>query len=219
MPIEDQRQFVEDQRRKRLLFFNAVYEQVKHKPQQSAVEVDELAAELGFPNEGTPIASYLVDEGLLSHMGMDGVTITHQGICEMEESIGNPERPTEHFPPLNVTINNHIGQATNVVLTQASPGSTINTTFGGQAHEMMYLLKELKEGIAAAPDIQEGERAVALATVDAIESRTNSDKMDAVTLVGMVNALMGILNVATTNSVILGLGHRLLAWFEGIPQC
>jgi len=45
------------------------------------------------------ISDYLAGENLIKQIAENGlfVQLTHQGVIEVEESIRNPEKPTEHF--------------------------------------------------------------------------------------------------------------------------
>lgn len=48
---------------------------------------------------------YLQGEGLISFSGPPAdprsIAITHQGVREVEQARSNPDRPTEHFPPID----------------------------------------------------------------------------------------------------------------------
>ena len=77
------------------------------------VETTQIAARLGLdiskPEdllEVLKIVHYLHGEGLLIASGPSSeeatrLTLTHKGVCEVEESRSRPALPTEHFPPFD----------------------------------------------------------------------------------------------------------------------
>lgn len=70
--------------------------------------------------EGT--ITYLANEGLLEWASTTGgVSITHAGVVEVEEGEARPDRPTAHFPPVNII---NIGTMTNSQIQQGSTGAT-----------------------------------------------------------------------------------------------
>src|SRR5690349_70026 len=62
----------------------------------------EVGKALGFDRDySTAIYYYLNDEGLVEPMGAGiRLGITHQGIKEIEEALEQPDKPTEHFLPV-----------------------------------------------------------------------------------------------------------------------
>jgi DNA-binding transcriptional MocR family regulator len=219
--MESQKQFIDDLKTIRLQVMNAIYEALKGRPDVEFVpDLRQLADEIGLESDVVFSAfEYLKGEGLVSNrgVGLVGAKITHNGIKEMERAIEHPDSPTQYFPPLNVTINNHnhIGHGAQIVIAQASPGATINSSFGAQPSELAAVIASLREAIAQSSDIQADQRAVALETVAIIESSSADEKADASKIVNTVNDLISILNIATTNPVTLDLGRRLLGFFVG----
>jgi hypothetical protein len=52
--------------------------------------------------------------------GGGGIGMTHQGVLEMEQAQAAPEKPTEHFPPINFI---HIEHMTQSQIQQGTIGS------------------------------------------------------------------------------------------------
>lgn len=102
----------------------------------------ELGKELGFDQGLTSrICHYLHEEGLIDFMGARlSIVITHDGVCEVEDALSNPDKPTEHFLPVNII---NIGQMYNSQIQQASPGATQTVAINETKYE------ELKEIIQA----------------------------------------------------------------------
>ena len=85
-----------------------------------SVSMWELGAELKIEREMiSQIVQYLQDEYLVEPRGLGGtITISHAGILEIEEATLNPDKPTEHFLPINIInvgsmINSGIQQGSN----------------------------------------------------------------------------------------------------------
>ena len=73
--------------------------------------------------------TYLEGEGLIEttqtlwgHLTPYHIQITHRGILEMEQSLGAPEEPTQHFPPA-VSIINVGGSVIGSAIQSGSPGA------------------------------------------------------------------------------------------------
>jgi hypothetical protein len=76
------------------------------------VEIAQVASRLGLkmsnPDDRLEVrkrVSYLQGEGLLKASGttddIKSITLTHRGVREVEDAISEPDKPTEHFPPLD----------------------------------------------------------------------------------------------------------------------
>lgn len=87
------------------------------------VEKDIIQNSELYPGNHESDFQYLVGEGLIKRISMDGyVMLTHGGIIEYEDAISNPEQSTDYFPAINV-INNVIkvsGGINNSQIQQAS---------------------------------------------------------------------------------------------------
>jgi hypothetical protein len=107
----------------------------------------ELGREIGLPEDAIyPTAQYLDGEGLLEIRTMDGnVSITHSGVIEIEEAIENPERRTEHFPPINII---NINSMENSVIQQGSHGAIQNANLDtGELREIKRIIDELEKDL------------------------------------------------------------------------
>lgn len=78
-------------------------------------------------NETQLIVDYLTGENLIEPRALGGgIVLTHWGVKEVEEALQNPDKPTEHFLPINII---NIGSMHNSTLQQATANSTINFHF------------------------------------------------------------------------------------------
>jgi hypothetical protein len=96
---------LEEKRRRRLAFMERLYQRADGERGERASST-EIGAELGWSDDETfKIVRYLIDEGLIERPAMGpSVGLTHAGVREMEEALGNPHRATEHFPPISVIV-------------------------------------------------------------------------------------------------------------------
>jgi DNA-binding IscR family transcriptional regulator len=105
MPTENE---VLETKKKRFSVLNIIYDFAGQSEQQP-INTNEIKNKTKIEGkELYNILKFLVNHGLIkkrssleSMWGMGGsaiVTITHKGLCEVEEAIENPNKPTENFP-------------------------------------------------------------------------------------------------------------------------
>lgn len=97
---------VEQIQRNRFLFLHALYEGCEGDTLR-ALDPFRIGEDLGYSLQETgDIVLYLHDEQLVSSFEFAGtrmaLCITFKGAAEVVQAMAAPERPTEHFPPLNV---------------------------------------------------------------------------------------------------------------------
>lgn len=106
-----------------------------------------LEAADGLPLKEIQKASdWLEGEGLITQENDDGtlVQLCHPGIKEIEASVREPNKGTEHFSP---TIIQHFHAAVGAVQTGESSVANIQQNFGTDAEGVLRLLDELKDHI------------------------------------------------------------------------
>lgn len=91
---------LDEKRSRRLLFMRRLYD-VTNGSKLGRADMWELGEEFGWSRDDVQnVVEYLEGEGLLEYAAMGGViAITHFGVVEVEQSLSDPEAPTEHFPP------------------------------------------------------------------------------------------------------------------------
>jgi hypothetical protein len=92
-----------EKKKNRFLFLKSLYE-ASNGDTGAMFDQHEVGAELKFPYDETRrIVEYLIGEHLLEARAMGGVIgLTHWGIKEVEQALENPDKPTEHFLPINI---------------------------------------------------------------------------------------------------------------------
>lgn len=128
------------------------------------------------------IIHYLADEGLIEITTMgdeDGPTIelTHQGVVEIEQARTNPQKRTDHFPPLVNIIN--VQQMHNSQIQQGTTGSSQVQTNNVTNFEkpIRELVSQIEQSSKASEDQKELARSYAEILVSQsklpVESRSN----------------------------------------------
>lgn len=94
---------VTERKRKRFQFLRHLYEATEG-DELAFVNDQELGNELGFTRDETDqVVRYLEGEHLIETVTFGGnISITHQGIVEVEKALSKPDQPTQYFPPVNV---------------------------------------------------------------------------------------------------------------------
>lgn len=136
---------IEEMKKRRFQFLRRLYE-LTGGDRSKLYDYLNIGEELGFDRELTSnIVEYLVGEGLIESQAYGHFGITHLGVREVEEALSNPNKPTSHFPPVNII---HIGQMINSQIQQASPDSTQVVTIGEEKNEeVKEVLQSLKKSI------------------------------------------------------------------------
>lgn len=100
-------------KKKRLKFIYRIYE-LSGGNETEVFDMFEIGSELGFNRSETDtIVQYLVGEYLLKHNGRKGISITHDGVKEIEAALSDPDQKSHYFPPINI-INIHHMQNSNI---------------------------------------------------------------------------------------------------------
>jgi hypothetical protein len=93
---------LETRRKQRFDFMRCLYDRAEAS-ELGLVYIEEIAEEINLPVLETEItALYLADERLIRIRMRHIISITHLGIDAVETALAQPDRPTEHFPALQV---------------------------------------------------------------------------------------------------------------------
>lgn len=96
-------------------------------------------------NELSEVSDYLANEGLITQQSDDGllVRLEHRRIVEVENSITNPQSPTEHFSVQVINFNAPVGS----VQTGNQSVANVTQNLGAEISDITTLLKELRQHI------------------------------------------------------------------------
>jgi hypothetical protein len=161
-------------KKQRFLFLQKVYDESEG--DTSCIgSIDEIGQQLGMDDlTAGRIAQYLIDEGLLEARGLGGtIGISHEGVLEVEEALSNPDKPTQHFLPLNII---HVHTMNNSVIQQGTTNSTQNITItSDNISDLKSFLNDLKIALQKMQLSVDAQGEV-LAEITTLEAQTNSPK-------------------------------------------
>jgi hypothetical protein len=129
----------------RLAFLKKVYEMAEGNT-DVLVNAAEVAHQLGLKDgeedQARAVVNYLEGEGLIRADrvigGLGHVRLTHAGLREIEDAIWQPDRPTQHFMPMNIL---NIGQMIGSTIQQGTIGSyqTLNISSDGLEQIQLFI--------------------------------------------------------------------------------
>ena len=160
----------------------------------------EVGGELRFDEEEIrKIVDYLIDEGLLEARALGGVIgLTHWGIKEVEQALENPDKPTEHFLPINIIT---IGTMTNSTLQQGTNSSTINFHFdNGKINELDIIINSLKD-IQNTLNISVDLHQELISEIQTLESQKQSPRPKSVIITESLKTIRTILENVAGNAM------------------
>jgi len=188
---------INENRKLRFKYLKRVFE-LANDDKSILVNVKGVGQELGLNNqEIDKIVEYLYSEGLVKRNGGGQVMITHSGIKEVEEALLNPDKPTEHFLPVNII---NVQTMTNSVIQQGSEGSSVsyinNQDVINQIKEVINDLNEKLEYI----DLKEDVLGEMVAEIHTVIAQTESPKPKTSILQESLKTIKNILKSAATNA-------------------
>lgn len=134
---------ISEKKKIRYEFLNKLYE-VTDGDSSSIVNMWELGNELKIERKDiSNIVDYLKGEYLIEPMTLGGgISITHDGILEIEELHNSPDVSTEHFPAINLI---HVENMNNSAIQQGNTNSTQNALFEqAKSDDLQKLIEEIE---------------------------------------------------------------------------
>jgi hypothetical protein len=206
---------LEEKRRRRLLFIRKLYE-VTDGSRFARANMLELGAELGWdPSEVQNVVEYLEGEGLLEYVTLGGgITITHLGVLEVEQTLSDPESPTEHFPAAVNVI--HIEQMYGSQIQQGTIDSTLEARFLSQddSESVHALLASLRADLADIV-LEEDDRSELEAELGTAELQLQSSRPKLTTIRASLGRIGELLTKAT---VVSGSSVQLAAHINRLHE-
>jgi hypothetical protein len=145
----------------------AVYEAAKGEVGHDTYEtLYACGKKVGLSDEETTSAfDWLCDRGLMERFTSGSFTLTREGVDEMEESLRDPETPTEHFAP-SMTLNISGGTIGVIQTGSHNTAHVAQQLNAGATSDVLSLIEQLRQGVRQAPTDKHEE---ASTLVDAIE--------------------------------------------------
>lgn len=134
---------VEEERKRRLQFMKKLFEE-SGGDEWGVILMYDIGEKLGFDRQTTDrITQYLSGENLLKFVSLGGgISITHWGVKEMEESLLNPTEPTVHFPAVNII---NIGHMENSQIQQGGIGNAQSYVDNTDVEDLRKLISMIKD--------------------------------------------------------------------------
>ncbi len=207
---------LQEKRERRLQFMNQLYD-LTDGSSEPIVDMFDLGLKLGWDRSAVgSVAEYLEGEGLIKYMELGGgISITHQGVVEVEEALGRPDRPTEHFPPAGNVI--HIGSMVGSQIVQGSPEATVNSHIIDASVQgpALDLVRELRETVLPDLILEDDDRSELAVELQTAELQLALPKPKARRV---QEALGRVAEILTTASVVGGSTVQLAQYGERLHQ-
>ena len=207
--MSDPRARVEQRRGWRLQLLHALYERTDGDPVFIIGTLD-LGRELGIPNEEVwDVVAYLAQEGLTDHAtGDGGISITHEGVKEVEAALSAPAQATPRFPPARNVI--RIERAVNTVIQQGNVGSTQTVKIEGAVAAEATALADAVEAALERLGAERTERDQLRAQLDALRAQLAAPKPRFAAVREAATAITDVLEGLTRSGKAVGEGFTLL---------
>lgn len=202
---------LEQKKKNRFLFLKCLYES-SNGDTRAMFDMREVGKELKLnSDEISQIVDYLIGELLIESRALGGIIgLTHWGIKEVEQAIQNPNKPTEHFLPLNII---NIETMTNSTLQQGTTNSTINFTYNTQTavdiEKIVSQLNDIKDSLNLSNELQNE----LISELQTIEIQKKSSKPKSIIITESLKSIRTILESVAGNAmtpVIIGQISKLI---------
>jgi hypothetical protein len=190
-----------EMQKKRFQFLYRLY-QLSGGDEFSLVDMYQIGRGLGFDRKLTEkIVWHLHQEGLIGEMTAygGGIGISHQGIYEVEEALSKPNKPTHHFPALNIISIGSIGQMIGSPIQQASPGVEQVITINEHKYEELQKVMQSLRGFIDNLGLSLQQKSDLKAEIQTIEGQMTSSKPKSLVMTQCLDSIRNILEGAAGN--------------------
>jgi hypothetical protein len=189
----------EDKKKDRYLYLQSLYDLTDGNP-AAFLNMWELGSELGFDRVKTRnVVDYLIAEGLLEPRALGGIiSITHDGIIEIEDSKSNPDSPTLHFLPLNLI---QIENMNNSAIQQGTSYSMQQINFNSEKLDQLPKIINEIEVIKDQIEIDKTLYDELISEVETLKSQMKSPKPKNVILGESLKSIRSILEGVVGNLI------------------
>jgi hypothetical protein len=203
---------IERRRASRLRVMKAIFDMSGGSEDQEVLG-EELAARAELtPQELGDACHYLAGEGLIGEampdMGASPVpywiNITHQGIREMEQSLGAPSEPTRHFPPA-ISVVNVQGSVIGSAIQSGSPGAQQEMSVSNLDLDAVREFLREYDAQAAGLELSSPAADELAAEIDTVKAQLRSPKPKHHIIRESLVSVRTILEVASGSAAAVGL--------------
>lgn len=152
---------LEEKQKARFALLRSLYE-MSGGDKRKFVDVNQLMARASISETAYANAiQYLEGESLVKGINYRNaipvvVSITHNGVVEVEKALRSPDQPTEHFSAINILfVKQMIGSSVQQGTTNSVQTTTINADCIGKIHEFIREVKNKIDEIAVVPEVKQ----------------------------------------------------------------
>jgi hypothetical protein len=145
---------IKERQKERFRFLHKLYRLTDGRAYKPEIKASKVGREIGFDKRKiSDILTYLRSEELIHYSHGNRISMSHQGIKEIEQALSKPDEPTPHFPPYNITYNITVhGDMVSSQVAQGSPGASQVINIGTEKYpELKQIIETIKEAIDKLP--------------------------------------------------------------------
>jgi|BioPla2DNA2_1021312.scaffolds.fasta_scaffold116608_1 hypothetical protein len=145
---------IQSKKEARFLFLEKLYQQTNGSRHPS-VDMWQLGKSLGLDKIMiSNVTDYLEEENLIEFTALGGeISITHQGIIEVEKALSNPSEPTTYFPPVSII---NINSMSHSQIQQGTSSSSMAMSQTLDPESLRLLLDDLTRHLPQIPPPERG---------------------------------------------------------------
>ena len=169
--MNENQQIVQQKIKRRYQLLIALWKRAKGS-ESNVINFKQVARDEGFEEEeATEHYSYFYSEGFFETHVFDGqIFLTHQAIVEIENSLNNPQKSTEHFPS---PIIQHFNASVGAVFAGNNNVANVNQNIGQNFSEILEQLAILRNQFQSLA-IEEREEAIKVIDAIAVEVQSQN---------------------------------------------
>ena len=174
-----------------------------------------IANEAGIDErEAKGICEYLEAEGLIESLADQWIFgITHAGIIEVESSIRQPEKATDHFSPQVIQYQHFYGTV-GAVQNGNNNTASVNQQLSLARSEAISLINQLRQELG---EDSPGQKEEALALLNELENEAQKDQPSKTRVNAYLKPLVSFVRETSVN-VIAEIGAKILSGQIGLPS-
>lgn len=149
------------------------------------------------------ISDYLEGERLIERVADQEIVVelTHKGVVEIQSSINNPQKPTEHFPAQ--VINNFYAPVGSSQIGNQNIAN-VQQNFGSKTEDVINLLGELRKHIS------DDKKQEGLALIESLEKEVQSEKPSEPTIKLFIQGIGNFVK-DTGKELLVEIGKKLIS--------
>lgn len=194
---------LEEKKARRALFMRRLYDETDGYALARAVG-RELVKDLELTEEQfRELEGYLIAEELVRSSDWGGgISITHRGVVEVEQSLQRPERPTEHFPP-STTVLQIFGPVTGSNIAQGSPHATQTLTYTAEEREALSMALQRAKALLGQGLLADEDEQVLRADLQTAEVQLASPRPSRATITMTIASMVNVLSVLSGDNQLV----------------